>query len=202
VQCVLLHINEHTYRNRNYCSFVLLSFGNNKGLCYVVFNVIKSCTNSEDSWAAVVWKYLQMWTVWALSLSPTSTFSRYLFATHTKASSGHSYESNNNNSWPIWSKSTRKCIKWIYNSMQGMAQQIQLYGAYYLFLLPVLPQARPVHSWWLAPLCGMGFHWQSDCSLGFFPTYSTLAWKLFFLAVQGLGALLSSNLEEALYKSP
>ena len=31
--------------------------------------------------------------------------------------------------------------------------------------------------------------------------YSTLASKLFFLAVQGSGALLSSNLEGALYKS-
>ena len=32
--------------------------------------------------------------------------------------------------------------------------------------------------------------------------HSTLVSKLFFLAVQGLGALLSSNLEGALYKSP
>ena len=33
-------------------------------------------------------------------------------------------------------------------------------------------------------------------------THFTLASKLFSLAVQGLGALLSSNLEGALYKSP
>ena len=37
---------------------------------------------------------------------------------------------------------------------------------------------------------------------GFFLTPSTLASKLFFLAVQGSGELLSSNLEGALYKSP
>ena len=36
----------------------------------------------------------------------------------------------------------------------------------------------------------------------FFLTHSTLASKLFSLAVQGSGALLSSNLEGALYKSP
>src|SRR6218665_3781555 len=35
-----------------------------------------------------------------------------------------------------------------------------------------------------------------------FLTHSTLVSKLFFLAVQGSGALLSSNLEGALYKSP
>src|SRR6218665_2510690 len=40
-----------------------------------------------------------------------------------------------------------------------------------------------------------------DCSPGFFLTHSTLASKLFLLAVQGSGALLNSNLEEALYKS-
>jgi len=39
-------------------------------------------------------------------------------------------------------------------------------------------------------------------SPGFFLTHSTLASKLFFLAVQGSGALLSSYLEEVLYKSP
>ena len=55
------------------------------------------------------------------------------------------------------------------------------------------------HSLWLAPLCGMGFFWHSDCSPGFFPICSTLASKLFFLAMR---ALLSSNLKEALYKSP
>ena len=49
---------------------------------------------------------------------------------------------------------------------------------------------------------GMGFLWRNDCSLGFFLTHSTKASKLFFLAVQGSGALLSSNLEEALYNSP
>ena len=56
--------------------------------------------------------------------------------------------------------------------------------------------------WWLAPLCGMGFLCRKDCSPGFFLTHSTLVSKLFFLAAQGSGALLSSNLEGALYKSP
>ena len=37
---------------------------------------------------------------------------------------------------------------------------------------------------------------------GFFLTHSTLASKLFFLAEEGSGAPLSSNLEGALYKSP
>src|SRR6218665_1776500 len=73
---------------------------------------------------------------------------------------------------------------------------------YSLFLLLVPPQPRPVHSRWLAPLCGMGFLWRKDCSPGFFLTHSTLAPKLFFVAVQGSGVLLSSNLEETLYKSP
>src|SRR6218665_1084602 len=71
-----------------------------------------------------------------------------------------------------------------------------------LFLLLVHPQPRPVHSRWLVPLCGMGFRCRKDCSPGFFLTHSTLVSKLFFLAVQGSGALLSSNLEGALYKSP
>src|SRR6218665_1801312 len=35
---------------------------------------------------------------------------------------------------------------------------------YSLFLLLVPPQPRPVHSRWLAPLCGMGFLWRNDCS--------------------------------------
>ena len=65
----------------------------------------------------------------------------------------------------------------------------------------VPPQLRRVHSRWLAPLCGMGFLWRNDCSPEFFQTHSTLALKLSFLAVQGSGALLSSHLEEALYKS-
>jgi len=54
----------------------------------------------------------------------------------------------------------------------------------------------------LVPLCGMGFRCRKDCSPGFFLTHSTLVSKLFFLAAQGSGALLSSNLEGALYKSP
>src|SRR6218665_514776 len=49
---------------------------------------------------------------------------------------------------------------------------------YSLFLFTVLPQARPVHSRWLAPLWygpyHMGFHWHSDCSTGLFPTHATL----------------------------
>src|SRR6218665_3133788 len=73
---------------------------------------------------------------------------------------------------------------------------------YSLFLLLVHPQPRPMHFRWLAPLCGMGFLYRKDYSPGFFPTHSTLASKLFSLAVQGSGALLSSNLEGALYKSP
>src|SRR6218665_562872 len=73
---------------------------------------------------------------------------------------------------------------------------------YSLFLLLVHPQPRPVHSPWLVPLCGMGFRCCKDCSPGFFLTHSTLVSKLFFLAMQGSGALLSSNLEGALYKSP
>src|SRR6218665_939668 len=73
---------------------------------------------------------------------------------------------------------------------------------YSLFLLRVPPQLRPVHSRWLAPLCGMGFLCRNDCSPGFFLTHSTLASKLFLLAVQGSRALLSSNPGGALYKSP
>src|SRR6218665_1947638 len=44
------------------------------------------------------------------------------------------------------------------------------------------------------------FLWRNDYSPGFFMTDFTLASKLFFIAVQGSGALLSSNLEAALYK--
>src|SRR6218665_2366194 len=62
---------------------------------------------------------------------------------------------------------------------------------YSLFLLLVHPQPRPVHSRWLVPLCGMGFRCRKDCSPGFFLTHSTLVSKLFFLAMQGSGALLS-----------
>src|SRR6218665_2908944 len=75
-------------------------------------------------------------------------------------------------------------------------------SGYSLFLLLVHPQPRPVHSRLLAPLCGMGFLCRNDCSRGFFLTHSTLASKLFFLAVQGSGALLSSNLEGALHNPP
>src|SRR6218665_3450935 len=49
---------------------------------------------------------------------------------------------------------------------------------------------------------GMGFLCRKDCSPGFFLAHSTLASKLFSLVVQGVGALLSSNLEGAQYKSP
>src|SRR6218665_2562813 len=73
---------------------------------------------------------------------------------------------------------------------------------YSLFLLLVPPQPRPVHSRWLAPLCGMGFLCRKNCSPGFFQTHSTLTSKLFFSGLQGSGTLLSSNLEEAPYKSP
>src|SRR6218665_1203360 len=54
--------------------------------------------------------------------------------------------------------------------------------------------------WTLLPLFGMGFHWQCDCSPVFTLTHSTSPLKLLFLAVLGSGALLSSNLEEALHK--
>src|SRR6218665_3633079 len=73
---------------------------------------------------------------------------------------------------------------------------------YSWFLSLVHPQPRPVHSRSLAPLCGMGSLCRKDCSPGFFLTHFSLASKLFSLAVQGSGALLSSNLEGALYKSP
>src|SRR6218665_1109218 len=73
---------------------------------------------------------------------------------------------------------------------------------YSLFLLLVPPQPRPLHSRWLAPLFEMGFLCRKDCFPGFFLAHSTLASKLFSLAVQGSGALLISNLEGALYKSP
>src|SRR6218665_3885036 len=73
---------------------------------------------------------------------------------------------------------------------------------YSMFLMLVPPQPRLVHSRWLALLCGMGVLCRKDCSPGFFLKHFTLASKLFFSAVQGKGALLSSNFEEALYKSP
>ena len=50
----------------------------------------------------------------------------------------------------------------------------------------------------LSVLCSL----HEPLNAGFFLTHSTLVSKLFFLAVQGSGALLSSNLEGALYKSP
>src|SRR6218665_2444028 len=74
-------------------------------------------------------------------------------------------------------------------------------GGTFLSLLPVLQLARLVHSRWLAILFGMGFYWHSDCPPGFTPTHSTLALKLLFLSVLESGALLSSNLGEALYES-
>src|SRR6218665_2373675 len=57
---------------------------------------------------------------------------------------------------------------------------------YSLFLLLVRPQPRPVHSRWLAPLCGMGFRCRKDCSPGFFLTfYSSLKTLLFSRARVG-----------------
>src|SRR6218665_466643 len=50
--------------------------------------------------------------------------------------------------------------------------------------------------------CGMDFRWRSDCSPGFTLMHSTIASKLFFIAVQGSGVLLSSSVEEALYEFP
>jgi len=61
--------------------------------------------------------------------------------------------------------------------------------------------SRLVHSRWLAPPFGMGYHWHCDCFPGFTLMHSTLALKQLFLAVLESGALLSSNHEEALYKS-
>src|SRR6218665_2252326 len=92
-------------------------------------------------------------------------------------------------------------------SVPPQAPEVAVHSAlrnrgYSLFLLLVPLQPRPVHSQWLAPLCGMGFLCRKDCSPGFFLTHSTLASKLFFLAAQGSGALLNSNLEGALYKFP
>src|SRR6218665_973064 len=52
------------------------------------------------------------------------------------------------------------------------------------------------------PLCVEWASFVAKIAAGFFLTRSTLASKLFSLAVQGTGALLSSNLEGALYKSP
>jgi len=85
---------------------------------------------------------------------------------------------------------------------RGCSSLCSMERGYSLFLLPVRPQPRPVPIRWLVPLCGMDFLWHSDNSPGFFPTHSTLASKLFFLALLGSGAFLSSNVEEALYKSP
>src|SRR6218665_3807459 len=62
------------------------------------------------------------------------------------------------------------------------------HGLLFLFLLLVPPQPRPVHSRWLAPLCGMVFLCHNYCSQGFFLTHSILTSKLFFLAVQASGA--------------
>src|SRR6218665_3580813 len=76
------------------------------------------------------------------------------------------------------------------------------YSLFFFCSYMIHPQPRPVHYRWLVPLCGMGFRCRKDCSQGFFLTHSTLVSKLFFLAAQGSRALLSSNLEGALYKSP
>src|SRR6218665_2986930 len=51
---------------------------------------------------------------------------------------------------------------------------------YSLFLLPLPPKPRPVHSRWLTPLCGMGFLCRKDCSPGFVLTHFALASKLLF----------------------
>src|SRR6218665_3264759 len=92
-------------------------------------------------------------------------------------------------------------------AVQPRAPEVAVHSAhrnrgYSLFLLLVPPQPRPVHSRLLAPLCGKGFLCRKVCSPGFFLTHFTLASKLFSLAVQGSGVLLSSNLEGVLYKSP
>ena len=75
-------------------------------------------------------------------------------------------------------------------------------GTLETFIMGTLLQlTRLVHSRWLAPLFGMGFHWRCDYSPRLTLTHSTLALKLLFLAVLESGVLLSSYLEEALYKS-
>ena len=43
-----------------------------------------------------------------------------------------------------------------------------------LSFLHILPQGKPVHSRWLAVLCGIDFRWHSDCSSGSILTHSTL----------------------------
>src|SRR6218665_2507962 len=59
---------------------------------------------------------------------------------------------------------------------------------YFLFLLLVPLQPRPVHSRWLAPLCGMGFFWRNDCSPGFFLTHSSPVSKLFLFSCARVGS--------------
>src|SRR6218665_1906557 len=59
---------------------------------------------------------------------------------------------------------------------------------YSLFLLLVPPQPRPVHSRWLAPLCGMGFLCRKDCSPGLFLTHFILASKLVLFSRAKVGS--------------
>src|SRR6218665_2418481 len=73
-------------------------------------------------------------------------------------------------------------------AVQPQAPEVAVHSAhrnrdYSLSLLLVPPQ--PVHSRWLAPLCGIGFLCRNDCSPGFFLTHFTLASKLFFLPCKG-----------------
>src|SRR6218665_2795351 len=65
------------------------------------------------------------------------------------------------------------------------------------FLAP--PQCRAGPSPWLALWYGMVLHWLSGHFLGYSPRNSFSNLK-HYLAVLGLGALLSSPFEEALYK--
>src|SRR6218665_3873470 len=37
-------------------------------------------------------------------------------------------------------------------------------GRYSVSMLLVIPQGRPLHYLWLAPLCGIGFNWHRDYS--------------------------------------
>ena len=68
-------------------------------------------------------------------------------------------------------------------------------------ILPAQLLSRIAPSQWLAPPSGMGCLWRCDCIPESTLNLSILASKLSFSVVLGSGALLSSNLEGALYKT-
>lgn len=66
---------------------------------------------------------------------------------------------------------------------------------YSLSLFTVRSQGKPVPSRWLAHTSGLGFHYLFDC----YPYFILAKFTLTVLfAVQGLGELLSSSIEENL----